>query len=356
MPEKIGNFILELVPAPGVGSFVLGTPVTGRLPWSAGVTAGYWASGGQVFYIANDTTKQEWGYGTYTTGGLTRDVVLWTSAGSTAKLNFATNPVYVYPEVPAERMVYRDPSTGRLIAAYDISSAQQNLGPLAGHRNRLVNSALMINQRAYVSNTAALAGVYMHDRWKAGVGGCTYTFAAGITSTQINITAGTLQQVIEAGMIEGGTYVLSWTGNATARIDTSAYNTSPLVVTGLAAATAHTVEFNTGTVLRPQFETGDTPSQFEYRHGEQLLCDRYCVSGNFDINGYCLAGQFVTSLLSLPVKMRGSPTITLNATTTTNLTTPTLVALNNRELRLGATGVAAGGFTLGGSYVVASEL
>ena len=123
MTEKIANFILELVPAPGTGSFALGTPVAHRLPWSAGVTLGLFVPPAQVFYFADDTTQQEWGYGTYTTGRLTRDVVLGTSAGNLTKLNFNTSPVYVYPEVPAERVVSRDPTSGDLIVPYNITTS-----------------------------------------------------------------------------------------------------------------------------------------------------------------------------------------------------------------------------------------
>jgi hypothetical protein len=353
--ERIGNFICEAVPAPGVGNFVLGTPVPGRLPWSAGVAAGYFVYPMLVMYIANDTTKQEWGYGTLTATGLSRDTVLWTSAGSTAKINFATSPVYVYSEIPAERTVYRDPTTGRLIATYDISSPTQNMGPLAGHRNRLINSGFQINQRAY-AGAAALAGVYTHDRWKAGVSGCTYSTAAGSPASTITITAGTLQQVIDAAQIEGGTYVLSWTGSALARVDNNAYGPSPLVTNGLAGGVSHTVELNTGTVSQPQFETGDTKSNYEIRHGEQHLCDRYYVSGNFDWSGYGAAGAVATMNIHLPVKMRVAPTLVVTPTTQTNCSTPTLTPMTNRDLRLGTTVTALGAFVFAGTYTAASEL
>lgn len=128
MTEMIANFILELVPAPGTASFALGTAVAHRLPWSAGVTLGLFVPPAQVYYFADDTTQQEWGYGTYTTGRLTRDVVLGNSAGTLAKLNFSSTPVYVYPEIPAERVVSRDPASGDLIVPYNINTS----GDIAG--------------------------------------------------------------------------------------------------------------------------------------------------------------------------------------------------------------------------------
>lgn len=118
MTEKIADYVLELVPAPGVSGFVTGTPVSGRRSFAQAVSEGILVSPAQIYYFADDTVQQEWGIGTYTTGsGVSRDTVLWTSAGSTAKLNFATLPVYLYPEIPASRMAYRD-SSGNLRGAY----------------------------------------------------------------------------------------------------------------------------------------------------------------------------------------------------------------------------------------------
>ena len=359
MPTPLANFILELVAAPGVGSFALGTPVSGRLPWSAGVTAGLWASPGQVFYFANDTTKQEWGYGTYSTGTLSRDTVLGNSSGTTAKLNFATLPVYVYPEIPAERSVYRDPSTGRLIATFDIASPTQNLGPLAGFRNRLINSAFGINQRGLTSGTALSSNSYGFDRWKAGTGGCNATFTGGQVFTTVTVGAGSsLVQVIEAGNIEGGTYTLSWSGTALGRVDAGAFLASPVTVTGLAAAVSHTVEFQVGTVLKPQFEPGDVASQWEIRSPatEQQMCDRYYSQGSFDWRGYGAAGATVAMQLDLPTAMRAAPSLALVGVTNTNCGTNALTNMNNRDLKLATVVTALGSFVFTGSYTANAEL
>src|SRR4249920_3929047 len=66
------------------------------------------------------------------------------------------------------------------------------------------NGGFAINQRTYVSGTALAASAFGHDRWKAGSGGGTYTFAAGSgPSRTITITAGTLQQIVEGASIAG---------------------------------------------------------------------------------------------------------------------------------------------------------
>ena len=99
--EHIGSpFTCEAVPAPGVGNFVLGTP----MPWKVAVVPLVsqrmlrLPHAGHVHCERYD--RAEWGYGTLTATGLSRDTVLWTSAGSTANINFATWPVYVYWESP----------------------------------------------------------------------------------------------------------------------------------------------------------------------------------------------------------------------------------------------------------------
>jgi hypothetical protein len=354
----IADFILEQVAAPGVGSFTLGTPVSGRLPWSAGVTAGLYASGGAVYYFANDGVQQEWGVGTYTAGTLARTTVIWTSAGSTTKLNFATLPVYVYPEIPAARSVLRN-QNGILLATYDISSPTQNGGPLAGTRNRLINPGFQINQRGYVSNTALTAGTYAHDKWKAGAGGCTYTFTGSqLQPVMITITAGTLQQVIEARSIEGGSYMLSWQGTATARLGAGAYGSSPILTSGFGAGANLTVEFNTGTVLQPQLETGNAgASQFEIRLSplEQTLCDRFYTQGSFSWQSYGAAGVVASMLISLPTSMRTAPSLVLNATTNTNCGTNALATLNNRDLKLATTVTALGSFIFLGNYTATAD-
>jgi len=156
-----------------------------------------------------------------------------------------------------------------------------NGGPLAGFRNRVINGNFTINQRVQASGTALAAAAYGHDRWKAGAAGCTYTFTAATPDTIVTITAGTLTQVIEAANVEGGTFVLSWAGTATARVyqGTAAgtYVASPLVVTSLSAGANTTVEFGAGTLGRVQFEPGPVATPFERRplSTELALCQRY---------------------------------------------------------------------------------
>ena len=102
------------------------------------------------------------------------------------------------------------------------------------------------------------------------------TFTAGVPDTTITISTGStgalLQQVIEDVNVEGGNYVLSWTGTATARVGinggapSGSYSGSPLSFSGATAGQAITVEFYNGTLSKVQLEPssgGATP--FERR-------------------------------------------------------------------------------------------
>lgn len=106
----------------------------------------------------------------------------------------------------------------------------------------------------------------------------------------------------------------------------------------------------------PQFETGDTASQFEIRHGEQLLCNRYLVAGAFDWSGYGAAGSVVSMMLQLPVQMRGNPGLVLTPANYNNCGAGSLTALNARDLKLATTVTAAGTFGFTGTYTAATEL
>lgn len=185
-------------------------------------------------------------------------------------------------------------------------------------RNRLINARFVFNRRSQVSGVALTAGKYGHDRWKAGSGGCTYTFATAGGVTTITVTAGTLVQVVEASGIEGGTYTLSWTGTAQARIwqgaAAGAYASSPVTITGLAAATATAVEFSAGTLAKVQLEPGPSASSIEYVDPavELLRCMRY-----FQYSG-SWTGGWVSSIANVlyvtglhPVEMRTVPTVVL---------------------------------------------
>jgi hypothetical protein len=142
----LGDFVLELVVAPGTG-IPIGLPnvaPAGRIPWSQRFTYRQ-----PIFYILDDTKLEEWGYGTFIPGTpaqITRDTVLGNSAGTTARLNFA--------------------GTTRCYSAWPAAAMEAALGANSG-RNLFHNSMFNIQQRGV--GPFAIPG-YTADRWLYGSG------------------------------------------------------------------------------------------------------------------------------------------------------------------------------------------
>jgi len=190
-------------------------------------------------------------------------------------------------------------------------------------KNRVINGTFAVNQRAFAGGSRTSAQ-YGHDRWKAGSGGATYT----VTGETATITVGTLQQVIEGVNVpEGGTYTLSWSGTAQARVDGGSYAASPITVTGKTAGSNITIEFGTGTVTKVQFEAGSTPTTYERRGYSQELaaCQRYYLAMTGRVIGVAgVAGssaQYAYAPLAFPVEMRAAPTVNYALSGNANVST-----------------------------------
>ena len=203
------------------------------------------------------------------------------------------------------------------------------------NRNAAINGNFVVNQRGYASNTALASGAYGHDRFKAGSGGCTYTFTQAVPDTAITITAGSLIQAVDAPNVYATMWWLTWTGTAPARVyqGSASSQTSPayaagtstnisgttvnvLLVTGLAIGTITNVEFGTGTLGLVQLEAAlpsAGPTRFERRHGEFALCQRYYRvlqgTGN-DISPVNAQSNSVNIFLGDISSMRAQPTVT----------------------------------------------
>jgi hypothetical protein len=212
-------------------------------------------------------------------------------------------------------------------------------------RNRLHNAGFGINQRGYTSGTALAAGAYGHDRWKAGSGGCTYTFTQTQPFTTITITAGSLQQIVEAMNVEGGTYTLSWTGTAQGRVNAGTYATSPVTVAGMAVNTAITVEFNAGTLGRTQLEAGSvaTPPEKPDPRYDLANCQRfYQTYPTVLISQYREASANCYQTHLLPVRMRASPTSAFSNQSYNNSSGFTMIAADPGFIQMAVLATAAG--------------
>lgn len=193
-------------------------------------------------------------------------------------------------------------------------------GNAIGVKNAIINGNFGINQRGVSGTVTLAAGVYGHDRWKAGASGCTYTFATVDNVTTLTISAGSLIQVIEGINLQSGTYTLSFTGTAQGKIGAGSFGASG--ITGAAVGgTNLNVEFNTGTVSLVQLERGTVATPFEVRSiGQELgLCQRYCIvyggKSPYERFGIGLNASTTAAypLITFPVEMRALPTVSFSS-------------------------------------------
>lgn len=141
-------------------------------------------------------------------------------------------------------------------------------------KGAVINGNFLVNQRVVSGSVVLAAGVYGHDMWKAGSGGCTYTFSTSGGSTTITISAGTLVQKIEGRNLRTGTYTLAWAGTAQGKIGAGAFSASG--VTGsITGGTDTTIEFNTGTLSQVRMQRGTQQFQFVPFEVDLQRCKRF---------------------------------------------------------------------------------
>ena len=303
-----------------------------------------------IDFPANPTLGQQ-----FTAAGVTWtwDGVKWTSGGqSVAYLPLAGGTMLGPIVLAADPAAPLQPATKQYVDGGRLGD------------NRIINGNFAINQRGYVSGNALAAAAYGHDRWKAGASGCTYTFTTTVPDTTITITAGTLTQVIEAGMIEGGVYTLSWSGTAQARVyqgtPTGAYAASPFTTAALPAGVNTIVEFNAGTLVRAKLEIGSVATPFNRQSMAKNLadCQRYYQIGQVAFTGYSTSPNSPLFSMNFLVQMRASPTLTVTTNNCTNMGVPSLGQLTpaGSDLYIQAAITATGGYTLGALYSASAEL
>lgn len=188
----------------------------------------------------------------------------------------------------------------------------RNAGQLSGFRNLIINPLLGINQRAKSGTVILTAGNYGHDRFKAGASGCTYTFSTSNGVTTFNISAGSLQHIVEASNFAGrqGDYVLSWAGTAQGRIGAGSYGASGIPKAACDGSVNVTLEWNTGTLSLPQFER-EFVTDFSGRHVQQelALCQRYAELVTQQLPGGAFAAANLVFGGTFKVPKRDTPSM-----------------------------------------------
>ena len=85
-----------------------------------------------------------------------------------------------------------------------------------------------------------------------------------------------------------------------------------------------------------QLELGKVATPFEHRsYGEELaLCQRYYTQTNFNVQAYHGASTYASENIHWQQRMRATPTTTLTAGTTTNVTSTIAYDINNNGCRI----------------------
>lgn len=147
---------------------------------------------------------------------------------------------------------------------------------IAGARNLLINANPTINQRGWASGAASSYSYQTTlDRWQIVTTGQAVSWTDSNNIRTVTAPSGGLRQVIEGSSIIQGSYVLFWTGSATATVLGSAVSKG--VPFTLNAGSDVPVIFSNGTFALPQLERGSISTPFEVRSPalEQMLCERY---------------------------------------------------------------------------------
>lgn len=198
------------------------------------------------------------------------------------------------------------------------STAQLNSVQQFTGRNLIINGSGRVNQRGYVSGTVTVgANEFTLDRWFVITTGQSLTFTGDASGRTMTAPAGGVSTVIEGASIAGGTYVISWTGTATATVGGVSRASGDTFT--LAANTNVTVTFSSGTFTNVQIELGSIPTPFERRPvGQELaLCQRYYWRGlpaaALNFPSYT-TGSVMAFIVSFPVFMRAVPTVAVVST------------------------------------------
>jgi len=242
----------------------------------------------------------------------------------------------------------------------DLTVRSLNEGPLAGFRNLLINANPVINQRGYVSGTTTTAAnQYTLDRWRVVTSGqaLSWTEVSGIRT--VTAPSQGVVQVVESGNNLGGIHTLSWTGTASATVNTIPVAAGTSV--SLPPGTNVTVLFSGGTFELPQLEPGAVSTPFERRplSVEISLCKRYYEVFLASATSTAAAGGSIaaTSINYQQEKRIVPSSATLiSGISVVNSATAVNDFFTLYGNRFYATSTIAGAFGVTGTYFVSAEL
>lgn len=278
--------------------------------------------------------------------------------------------VNVFADAAARTAAITSPQEGQMsylkstdsIESYN-GSAWVTVGP-AINPNLVINGNFTINQRLYVSGANLTSGSYGFDRWKSNFTNTTLTFTSAPAGQSVTINSGGgLQQIVEQANVPAGTYTLSFSGTATARIYNSgatppSYAASPIIFTadGLANVVVEfTASGSTKTLSKVKLELGSSATAFSYAgqtiQGELAACQRYFWRHNNDAvsaANYAFGGAYSSTqafgYTRTPVTMRIAPTVTFQAAS--NYSNSSASGSNLANTVISASGGQTNGFSI----------
>lgn len=215
--------------------------------------------------------------------------------------------------------------------------------PLAG-RNRIINGTGRINQRGYVSGTATTgANQYTLDRWRVVTSGQSLTFTGTDAGRTMTAPAGGVEQVIEAANIEGGSFVINWTGTATCTVGGVAMSKGSTFT--LSANVDCPVRFFNGTFTDVQLEAGTVATPFErVLFGDVLRqCQRYYwTKAAVQYITYQAGGNGFMMHIPCPVTMRIAPSVSFSSVSYLNASAVVAVNISTEGFNFGAAATSLG--------------
>lgn len=244
------------------------------------------------------------------------DLSAQAAAASAASINPANLMHLTGNEVAAGVKTFSDPPIIPTQAATDDSTkgastafVQARVAKIGGFKNILINGDFRVNQRGYVSGTnTGGANQYTLDRWRVVTSGQNLTYAASGNGLAVTAPAGGLEQTIEGANIVGGTYVASWIGAGTFKVNGVAATKG---ATFTLPSNTNAVIQIVGAVAKLQVELGSRATDFEERpYGVELaMCQRYYLLVPYTIEGYAAGANFrISNPLMFPTQMRVTPT------------------------------------------------
>ncbi len=204
--------------------------------------------------------------------------------------------------------------------AKTVAGARAALGA-TGPQNLFINPRFRVNQRGYVSGTAASAGQYTLDRIKMSVAGQSLSFAPSGAGVRATFPAGGCDQVVLGENVRGGVYTLSWVGTAVAKVNgvvianggqTPALPAGTNITINLSGGWAEDVMFQLGSVATAPDDRGYAAELFD------CLYYGYALVPSVNFQGICTVSFVYSGLIGLgvlrfPRAMRANPTVSFLA-------------------------------------------